>query len=338
VFGYITLTEQLNLSERIAIITFGQNTRVMCSLTSDYASLRNLIKGLNSGGSTPMAEGLALAFKEVLDNGNVFAIGEITIQPRIILLTDGEPDNKDKAIEVAKNLGTLNFPISAMGVSGCNQQTMRTIAETSGGIFLMVNQIDKLVEQFLTQIYLILFVIDMQNRIEEMFNKYFLKQYLEEKLGRNVSEEELDLFIIYLHSIVRLDQNVRRPSVSNSTPLQSLPPPEPIQTYTPPSNRPRNYSQRNNQYSHSNIAQNTYVEQPPIGNCCKNFWCSVFSIILFSLLLFSAFAISYFSFSDIISWIGVASMIFMSLLLIISLTYWWKDGSRDSDRGYIPLN
>jgi len=208
VTAYINCSERLGFQERIAIVIFGQESSVRCSLTTDYAKLKLVVAGLKAGGSTPMDIGLALAFKELVESGRILNIGCITIFPRIILLTDGEPNDYPKTLSHAQSLGELSFPISAMGVSGCNEEKMRRIAEASGGCFMMVNEIDKLVDQFVTQIMLIVFVMEMQDRIEQLFNKYALKSYLEEKMQKTVSDEEVEMFILFLRSIVRVQEEI----------------------------------------------------------------------------------------------------------------------------------
>jgi len=222
VTAYIEFSARIDMSERIAIVTFGQETRVRCSLTTDYSRVKSVVSNLSAGGSTPMGEGLALAFKEFVESGRIFKIGSVIILPRIILLTDGEPNDYEETLKVAYSLGQLSFPISAMGVTSCNEVKMKSIAIASGGTFMMVHQIDKLVDQFLTQLMLILFILEMRDRIEQLFNKVALKQYLEEKLGRSVSESELEEFILFLKSIVRIQEGEENNTNTNRQQQRSI--------------------------------------------------------------------------------------------------------------------
>jgi len=192
--------------------------------------LNTQVNGLSANGGTPMAEGLLAAIKDITENAVPIQIADITIVPRIILVTDGEPDNEQQALVVAGTLGKLSFPITAMGVEGCKVTVMKSIASISGGVFLMINEIDKLVEQFLTQLFLILFIIEMQNQLENLYDTLLVKDYLEKKYNRRVSQEEVELFILILKSIVRSDDRPRRqlpPSTNTNrtTPLIVRPPP-----------------------------------------------------------------------------------------------------------------
>jgi len=204
---YIEISEKIGLQEKIALVTFGSNTGVKCNFSTNYTNLKRIVQGLKAGGSTPMGDGLAYCLKEITDNGAIFRIGNTTILPRIILLTDGEPDNKDETITIAQNLGRLRFPITAMGVEGCNGQVMRNIAKQSNGVFIMIHEIDKLVEQFLQQIFLLLFIIEMQDQLENMYNKLVIKAYLEDRMNRAVSNDEVELFILFLQAIVVSEQS-----------------------------------------------------------------------------------------------------------------------------------
>jgi len=208
---YIELSEKIGLQEKLAIITFGKDTGVKCSFTTNYSLLKRVVLALKADGGTPMGEGLAYALKEITDNGTIFKVGSTLILPRIILLTDGEPDNKTEAIQIAQSLGTLRFPITAMGVSGCNVNVMKSIAEKSGGVFLMITQIDRLVEQFLNQLFLLLFIIEMQNQLENLFDNLVIRSYLEDRQGRTVSDEEVELFKLFLQAIVVTEEQENRP-------------------------------------------------------------------------------------------------------------------------------
>jgi len=214
---YIEISEKIGLQEKIAIVTFGGDTSVKSSFTTNYSSLKRVVQGLTASGGTPMGDGLAFCLKEISEHATFFKIGNTMILPRIILLTDGEPDNKEEALSISKSLGTLRFPITAMGVSGCDTRTMSSIAQLSGGVFLMINEIDKLVEQFLQQLFLLLFIMEMQNQLEDLYNTRVIKSYLEDRMNRRVSDEEVELFILYLQAIVVVDNSQPDPPRVNNT-------------------------------------------------------------------------------------------------------------------------
>lgn len=59
-----------------------------------YMKLSNLIP-----------QGLAFALQELSNNGQIISIEGVTLMPRIILMTDGEPDDKPKTLALANAIG-----------------------------------------------------------------------------------------------------------------------------------------------------------------------------------------------------------------------------------------
>ena len=88
-------TLDLNL-HRLGIITFGSNERMLCELTNDKGQLMLAIDSVDTSGSTKMDLAIIRAEKELEKSNNKKAI---------ILITDGEPDNKgatERAAESAR--------------------------------------------------------------------------------------------------------------------------------------------------------------------------------------------------------------------------------------------
>lgn len=70
-------------------------------LTENYSRVRQVTNALSANGSTPMAEGLVYALKELAENGRFLKIGRVILKPRLILMTDGkEKKGKKKGINL----------------------------------------------------------------------------------------------------------------------------------------------------------------------------------------------------------------------------------------------
>jgi len=191
---------------RVALVEFGQNTRVLASLTNDYNLLHRIVDRMQAGGSTPMSQGLALGLKEIIDNGRFLPLREgITIVPRIILMTDGEPDNKAEVQLIAKKLGEANIPIACVGVSECDQRLMSQLGTLSGGMFVMVQDIEQLQSFFMQQTLLLFYIVEMIDELEKLRDREVLREYMQQKTGREVSDEEVDAFMVLLQHLVVAD-------------------------------------------------------------------------------------------------------------------------------------
>lgn len=78
-----------SLEENIAVVSFGNQTRVVQNLTNDYSKIRDAVESLAPGGPSPIMTGLVLCMSAIYNRGGVVTFRERKIFPRIILLTDG---------------------------------------------------------------------------------------------------------------------------------------------------------------------------------------------------------------------------------------------------------
>jgi len=213
VLAYTNDMEQENLGGMIGIVEFGSNIGLRVSLTTNFSKIRNSTKNLTATGNTPMGKGLVIALKELAERGRIINLGRISIRPRLILMTDGAPDNREEVLVVAKLFGDAGIPIACVGVSGCDVQLMQAIAKLSGGMFTYASEIDELSLFFKKQILLTLYMAKFAEEISELYSREVLRAFLQEKTGNYVSDEELDLFILYIKTLTRQNS-------SDSAPIQ----------------------------------------------------------------------------------------------------------------------
>lgn len=133
---------QTGLRENIAIVEFGARTRTVVQLTNNYDIVRRGYNSLTADGGTPMGDGLVEALKELLTRGGIVRIAGICLKPRIILVTDGHPDDKEEAAKCALAFGPAaehvglpySVPICAIGVgSDCDTQLLQVMAHVTDG-------------------------------------------------------------------------------------------------------------------------------------------------------------------------------------------------------------
>jgi len=203
VLAYTDDMEREGLGGMIGIVEFGANMGLRVSLTTNFSKIRTSTRNLVATGNTPMGKGLVIALKELAERGRIINLGRISIRPRLILMTDGAPDNKEEVLVVAKLFGDAGIPIACVGVSGCDVQLMQAIAKLSGGMFTYASEIEELSLFFKKQILLTLYMAKFAEEISELYSREVLRAFLQEKTGNYVSDEELDLFILYIKTLTR---------------------------------------------------------------------------------------------------------------------------------------
>lgn len=93
---------QFELSEetvKVGLVTFGDNAHLVCPLTTDKALLN---VNLSGWGSTNMAEGFFVAFNELMKSGRP------GYRKVIVLLSDGQPDEKEATKTIASQISQAN--------------------------------------------------------------------------------------------------------------------------------------------------------------------------------------------------------------------------------------
>ncbi|XP_077866669.1 uncharacterized protein LOC144355130 [Saccoglossus kowalevskii] len=189
---------QTGLRENVAVVEFGSKTRIVRNLTDNYRLTKNAIDSLQAGGTTPMFEGLMEAMKEVIQNGGVLTLpGGKKMTPRIILMTDGRPDDKDQVLKAAMSFGPLwkavglPFPIPIACV-GCgpdvDKELLAVIAKVTNGMFV-VGDISQLGDFFRRQVLLIRFAAQFSHDMDKLRSLIALRAFLS-SMGEHVDNED----------------------------------------------------------------------------------------------------------------------------------------------------
>lgn len=159
--GVEETAKQANLKENVAIVEFGARTQILHSLSNNYPSLKLKIRGLKANGTTPMKDGLLMALQEIGKNGGVVNVNGRKLCPRIILMTDGKPTDEngrenEQALTAVLLVAVLfgprwqevglpyKIPIACVGCGNADKKLLASIAQTTGGMYVMVQNMDEL--------------------------------------------------------------------------------------------------------------------------------------------------------------------------------------------------
>jgi len=96
-----------------------------------------------------------------------------------------------------------DLPMVCIGVIGCDENLMKTLAHHSGGMFLMANDIGYLQLFFVRQVLLIAYIMEVKEQLQNLYNRELLRDYLEKKTNQPVSDEELDGFVYFLQHVTQ---------------------------------------------------------------------------------------------------------------------------------------
>lgn len=160
------ITKTLDLDvHRLGLITFGSQAKLLCSLTQDKGSLLKAVEeaGVSLFGSTNMSEAIKMGRNELcryysssrsnysLLLGPFFKrLGleeDDSRNKAMILITDGDPDNRKAALQEAAAARNSQISIATIGVYGAVEEFLRKISDDSNLCF-MVNNIEKLSDTF----------------------------------------------------------------------------------------------------------------------------------------------------------------------------------------------
>ncbi|MCA9489172.1 MAG: VWA domain-containing protein [Myxococcales bacterium] len=117
----------LRPEDRFALVSFASDAHVDIPLsvvgTNDWAPV---IAGLSSGGSTDMAQGLAVA--------GALAERVSGRTTRVILVSDGAPDDRTGLSDLVRQLAVREIPLTAVGIGDdWDEQLMASLADAGTG-------------------------------------------------------------------------------------------------------------------------------------------------------------------------------------------------------------
>lgn len=129
--------------DRAGVVDFDSSSQLRQPLTTDFGAVNNSIDRVNSFGGTVIEGGLEEALDEYEANSNA-SRAKIAI-----LLTDGQNGGSNSEVRnQAQRADDLNVTVYTIGFGGANDQLLRDVADTTGGNFTFVNDVNDLPNVF----------------------------------------------------------------------------------------------------------------------------------------------------------------------------------------------
>ncbi len=151
--GFLRLTEVLNDTDRVAIVTYSGNVKVALSSThgDERDKIRKAIQGLSAGGSTAGGAAIKMAYQIAVDNyipgGN----------NRIILGTDGDFNvgisSDEELTELIEGERDKGIYITVLGVGGgnLNDSMMEKVANKGNGTYEYIDNASQIEKVFVKE-------------------------------------------------------------------------------------------------------------------------------------------------------------------------------------------
>lgn len=149
--GFTSFVEEMNVEDRIAIVTYASSSGVVLESTSgsQKSKINEAINALGSGGGTAGAEGIITAYeiaeKNFIEEGN----------NRIIMGTDGDfnigVSNRDSLISLIERKRESGVYLTILGVGrgNLNDASLEQIANNGNGTFEYVDNVKQLMKVFI---------------------------------------------------------------------------------------------------------------------------------------------------------------------------------------------
>ena len=173
------LVDQLNESDRVAIVVYASNTSLLLPSTSgdQKQKLLQAINGLHAGGSTNGASGIQLAYQTAQQN---FIQGGIN---RVILATDGDFNvgvtNRGDLTHLIEEKAKSGIFLSALGFGMGNYKdaTLELLAAKGRGNYAYIDTLNEAKKVLVEQINSTLVTIAKDVKIQVEFNPRRIAQY-----------------------------------------------------------------------------------------------------------------------------------------------------------------
>lgn len=170
------ITDQLRSQDKVAIVTYAGNSRVVLQATSDKEGIRNAVDGLGAGGGTAGSEGIKTAYEiaeqNFVEDGN----------NRIILATDGDfnvgitnPSELITLIEEKRESGVFTS-VFGVGIGNYNDVIAEQIANNGNGNYFYLDSEEE-VTRLITHEYGIFYTVASDVKVQVEFDPNTVSSY-----------------------------------------------------------------------------------------------------------------------------------------------------------------
>lgn len=128
--AFTNRTQAYDLPTHLALVSFSDDTKVMCDFTSDLDSFREGVDALQTGGGTHLCDAIDLA----LDKLDTAKATHPEAQLRVLVLSDGVDDGSTKkAHVVARRAQVAKVTIDAIQIGEETDSELRAMVKSTGG-------------------------------------------------------------------------------------------------------------------------------------------------------------------------------------------------------------
>ncbi len=143
----LALVDTLRPGDRLAVVSFNSETDVLLPSThlagADMGALRQQISRMEARGTTDLAGGLQAGLEELVRNFEPEGIN------RLVLLSDGVPNDATTIVPLAQAAGERGIRITALGLGLDYDETLLgQVAQVSGGRFHYVEDSARVADVF----------------------------------------------------------------------------------------------------------------------------------------------------------------------------------------------
>ena len=173
------LVDQLRDDDKVAIVTYAGNASIRLESTSggQKMKIKEIIDGLEAGGSTAGGDGLKMAYsiarKEFLKSGN----------NRIVMATDGDfnvgassDSDMEKLIERECESG-VNISILGYGMGNYKDSKLELLANKGRGNYAYINDISEARKAMISEFGGTMFTVAKDVKIQVEFNPKYVQYY-----------------------------------------------------------------------------------------------------------------------------------------------------------------
>ncbi len=173
------LTEQLGDDDRVSIVTYAGECKVVLESTSgsEKKHIMKVIRDLHAGGSTNGQSGITMAYDQAAENFIKDGIN------RVILCTDGDfnvgisdPQQLEKLIKEKAKGGTF-LSVLGYGTGNLQDRTMETLADNGNGNYAYIDSLGEARKVLVEQMHGTLIPIAKDVKIQIEFNPAVIASY-----------------------------------------------------------------------------------------------------------------------------------------------------------------
>ena len=148
----LDLVDALDDGDFLAVVVFHSKTEVLVPSTlidgKSRDTVRARIRGMKAHGTTDLFNGLSAGLQQIYTHHNVEGVN------RIVLLSDGVPNDATQVVQLAQNSANAGISITALGIGVDYDETLLgAIAQSSGGRFHYIDDSEKVADVFRDEVF-----------------------------------------------------------------------------------------------------------------------------------------------------------------------------------------